>query len=277
MLPYNPNTTPQHYHVKTIANNSTTNTDGMKLCFLLFPLLVAVVRGVEREESKVKNPGDFLRLDPTQGHSRPSFRGTATMDAAQDSSSNNMAMLDQLDEVIIARRLGDDLLKKYQDGAPFASGRPFGAPKAPIRDVFVGSSNEHEQQCNFCGSTGTCGRTERLGDSFSVTVDPGEEEDGIVIGLCVAPDMWDATCMYSPNNAPPNYIPQDEERVTYYGKCPTGQCCNYIYDRQRSSFTSLLGFPEACETSQCNFIERVCFDTSTTLTCPVGSQMLIGK
>lgn len=180
----------------------------------------------------MKNPDDFLRLDPTQGHGRPSFRGTTIMDAAQDSSSNNMAMLDQLDEVNIARRLGDDLLKKYQDGSPFASARPFGAPKAPIRDVFVGSSNEHEQ-CNFCGSTGTCGRTEPLGDSFSVTVDLEEEDKGIVIGLCVAPAMWDATCMYSPNNAPPNYIPQDEERLTYYGKCPRGQCCNYIYDRQR--------------------------------------------
>ena len=131
--------------------------------------------------------------------------------------------------------------------------------------------------CDFCGSTGSCGRDGELGDSYKVTV-TGDSDDAVFIVTCRAREFDVADCLYAPNNESPTRIPDEMDLIEGYLTCPDLLLggCNYIYPRYRAPAAPEWE-SDKCTDSDCEMIERAVVGMTAEFSCPVGSFMVIGK
>ena len=130
--------------------------------------------------------------------------------------------------------------------------------------------------CDFCSATGSCGRSGlELGNSYSVTVTSRSNEYSLLKATCRAAEYDLVDCMYAPNNEIPFEIEAEMELIDAYRECQNS-CCNYIYPRYRLG-SSLEWSNPGCTNARCRYMERVCVAQATTISCPVGSIMLVGK
>ena len=73
------------------------------------------------------------------------------------------------------------------------------------------SSSSSSNTCDFCGTQGSCGCYQPLGDSYSVTVQAVDTTRELYAS-CRTPEFSKADCLYSPNNVPtPIVIPDTQE------------------------------------------------------------------
>lgn len=141
-----------------------------------------------------------------------------------------------------------------------------------------GEGRPADDTCDFCGSTGSCGRAQReLGDSYKVTV-TGDGDDAVFFVTCRAREFDVADCLYGPNNESPTRIPDEVDLFNGYLECPDLFLggCNYIYPRYRASAAPEWE-SDKCTDSACEMIERVAVGMTAEFSCPVGSFMVICK
>lgn len=128
--------------------------------------------------------------------------------------------------------------------------------------------------CNFCGTNGSCGRSQPLGTFYSITV--SGLSGSAWFATCRAPGFNPSDCLYAPNNQNPIVVDATDSLIEAYVTCPD-ICCNYIFPRSLEESSPDWSTNSACTLSQCRMIQRFCFGESTTFTCPVGSIMTISK
>ena len=183
------------------------------------------------------------------------------------------------------RRLGGP---QISHGGELDKGKDALGPSPPVTlssahfpNVFAGTTNE-VNECDFCGSTGSCGRITTFDDThFSVFVE-GSSADTYLVAACIAPDPFSVDCVYAPNNEEPTFFPSYVNlwgTDGYLGTClQDNECCSVIYSRERPEPIT-FGFVDGeCNTATCRFVERVCKkDGTVEFQCPIGSNMLIGE
>ena len=112
----------------------------------------------------------------------------------------------------LMRRLGLAIQAKNEltdmlaaKGDSKASAQAFSVPKSD--HVFFNADGEREQ-CDSCGSEGSCYRKTPLGERFDVAIDVENElpDPQFLVAYCLAPELASPDCVYAPNNEVPKYV-----------------------------------------------------------------------
>jgi hypothetical protein len=133
------------------------------------------------------------------------------------------------------------------------------------------------QVCDECGTQGSCGRTTKLKEFFSVTVEDSSP-GGLFTATCEYANMDAPNCYYAVNASTPSFALYHGMEDLADALADHANCVNFIYPR--SIRTTSKGYTDKyCDASSlCLMIENICkfkSITSRSFRCPVGTFMTI--